>query len=56
MFPVLFSIGVLLINLYARDVHIDEHTVLLGEIGFVWLDTMMIGGFRVPAGAGVDGR
>lgn len=48
VFPVLFSIGVLLINLYARDVHIDEHTVLLGEIGFVWLDTMMIAGYRVP--------
>ncbi|WP_366654629.1 metal ABC transporter permease [Fodinicurvata sp. EGI_FJ10296] len=48
VFPVLFSIGVLLLNLYARDVHIDQHTVLLGEIGFVWLDTMMIGGYRVP--------
>src|SRR5690554_1427943 len=48
VFPVLFSIGVLLINIYARDVHIDEHTVLLGEIGFVWLDTMMLGSFRVP--------
>lgn len=48
VFPVLFSIGVLLLNLYARDVHIDQHTVLLGEIGFVWLDTMTIGGYDVP--------
>lgn len=48
VFPVLFSIGVLLINLYARDVHIDEHTVLLGEIGFVWLNTMEVLGYRVP--------
>lgn len=48
VFPVLFSIGVLLLNLYARDVHIDQHTVLLGEIGFVWLDTMAIGGYDVP--------
>ena len=48
VFPVLFSIGVLLLNLYARDVHIDEHTVLLGEIGFVWLDTMTIGVYEVP--------
>ncbi len=48
VFPVLFSIGVLLLNLYARDVHIDEHTVLLGEIGFVWLDTMTIGDYDVP--------
>ena len=48
VFPVLFSIGVLLLNVYARDVHIDQHTVLLGEIGFVWLDTMTIGGYDVP--------
>jgi len=48
VFPVLFAIGVLLLNLYARDVHIDTHTVLLGEIGFVWLDTMTIGGIDVP--------
>ncbi|WP_200253624.1 metal ABC transporter permease [Thiococcus pfennigii] len=48
VFPVLFSIGVLLLNLYARDVHIDQHTVLLGEIGFVWLDTVPIAGYPVP--------
>lgn len=48
VFPVLFSIGVLLLNLYARDVHIDQHTVLLGEIGFVWLNTMSIAGYEVP--------
>ena len=48
VFPVLFSIGVLLINLYARDVHIDQHTVLLGEIGFVWLDTVEINAHQVP--------
>ncbi|ALM51039.1 metal ABC transporter permease [Halomonas huangheensis] len=48
VFPVLFSLGILLINLYASDVHIDAHTVLLGEIGFVWLDTLTIGGAEVP--------
>jgi manganese/zinc/iron transport system permease protein len=48
VFPLLFSIGVLLLNLYARDVHIDHHTVLLGEIGFVWLDTVALGGVEVP--------
>jgi manganese/zinc/iron transport system permease protein len=48
VFPVLFAAGVLLLNLYARDVHIDTHTVLLGEIGFVWLDTMMLGGLELP--------
>ena len=48
VFPVLFSIGVLLLNLYARDVHIDTHTVLLGEIGFIWLDTLTIAGYAIP--------
>ncbi|MEO1089448.1 MAG: metal ABC transporter permease [Pseudomonadota bacterium] len=48
VFPVLFATGVLLLNLYARDVHIDTHTVLLGEIGFVWLKTMTVAGMEVP--------
>ncbi|TVQ52348.1 MAG: metal ABC transporter permease [Rhodobacteraceae bacterium] len=48
VFPALFSAGVLLISLHARDVHIDADTVLLGEIGFVWLDTVSLFGLRVP--------
>lgn len=48
VFPALFSIGVLLLNVYARDVHIDAHTVLLGEIGFVWLDVVTVAGVQVP--------
>ena len=51
VFPALFATGVLLLNLYARDVHVDTHTVLLGEIGFVWLDTMAIAGVDVPVAA-----
>jgi manganese/zinc/iron transport system permease protein len=48
VFPALFSIGVVLINVFAQDVHLDEHTVLLGEIGFVWLDTVTVAGLVVP--------
>ncbi|MCW4150680.1 MULTISPECIES: metal ABC transporter permease [Halomonadaceae] len=48
VFPALFSIGVLLLNIYAHDVHIDTHTVLLGEIGFVWLDTVNLFGLPIP--------
>jgi manganese/zinc/iron transport system permease protein len=48
VFPALFAAGVLLINVYARNLHIDQHTVLLGEIGFVWLDTVWLGTYRVP--------
>jgi len=42
VFPALFLIGVLPLNVYVRDVHIDAHTVLLGEIGFIWLKTMAV--------------
>lgn len=48
VFPALFSAGVLLLNVYARDIHLDVHAVLLGEIGFVWLDTMAVAGLEVP--------
>jgi manganese/zinc/iron transport system permease protein len=48
VFPALFAAGVLIVNVYGRDVHIDEHTVLLGEIAFVWLDTVPVAGVEVP--------
>jgi manganese/zinc/iron transport system permease protein len=48
VFPAFFALGVLLISLFARDVHLDVETVLLGEIGFVWLDTVPLAGVAVP--------
>lgn len=48
VFPALFSVGVLLINLYGRDAHVDADTVLLGEIAFVWLDTVDFAGADWP--------
>ncbi len=48
VFPALFAAGVILIALYARDVHIHVETVLLGEIGFVWMNTVTLWGLRVP--------
>ncbi|MCC5961211.1 MAG: metal ABC transporter permease [Rhodobacteraceae bacterium] len=48
IFPALFAAGVILISLNARNVHIDVDTVLLGEIGFVWLHTLTLGGVRIP--------
>jgi manganese/zinc/iron transport system permease protein len=48
VFPALFAAGVLLINLYARDVHIDLDAVLLGEIGFVWLHRTEVWGLDLP--------
>ena len=34
IFPVFFSVGILLISLYARNVHLDIDMVVLGEIAF----------------------
>lgn len=34
VFPFFFSVGVLLITLFARDVHLDTDMVLLGELAF----------------------
>ncbi len=48
VFPALFAAGVILITVFARDVHIDVDTVLLGEIGFVWLNTWPVAGAEVP--------
>jgi manganese/zinc/iron transport system permease protein len=48
VFPALFSAGIILIALNARQVHIHADSVLLGEIGFVWLETMTLGGLRLP--------
>lgn len=48
VFPALFAAGILLLGLFARDAHVDVHTVLLGEIGFVWLDRVQVFGLFVP--------
>ncbi len=48
VFPALFATGVILISVHARDVHIDVQSILLGEIGFVWLHTVPVAGQEVP--------
>ncbi len=48
VYPLLFAIAVLLINIFARNVHIDQDAVLLGEIGFVWIDTVQLGALEIP--------
>jgi manganese/zinc/iron transport system permease protein len=48
VYPFLFAIAILLINVFARNVHIDQDAVLLGEIGFVWIDTLTIGALEIP--------
>jgi manganese/zinc/iron transport system permease protein len=44
IFPFFFSIGVILISQYARNVHLDIDMVLLGELAFAPFNRMLIGG------------
>lgn len=44
VFPLLFSIGVILISKNASDVHLDVDAVLLGELAFAPFDRVEFGG------------
>lgn len=48
VFPALFAAGVLLIALHARDIHLHVDSVLLGEIGLVWLHRVSLWGLEIP--------
>ena len=47
VFPVLFSIGVLMIAKNASDVHLDIDAVLLGELAFIPFDRLLISGIDI---------
>jgi manganese/zinc/iron transport system permease protein len=56
VFPVLFSIGVILISRYAGDVHLDTDAVLMGELAFAPFDRLVILGNDIgPRGLYVMG-
>lgn len=44
-FPFLFSIAVLLINVFAHNVHLDTDAILLGELAFAPFYKLYIGGY-----------
>lgn len=48
VFPALFSIAVILISLFARDVHLDEHTVFQGDLVFAPFDRVGFLGLDLP--------
>jgi manganese/zinc/iron transport system permease protein len=50
VFPLLFSIAVLLISRYASNAHIDQHSVLLGELAFAPFDRLTFLGLELPRG------
>lgn len=55
VFPVLFSVGVILITRYAGQVHLDVDSVLLGELAFAPFNRREIAGLDLPQGIWVMG-
>ena len=51
VFPLLFSIAIILITRYAGAVHLDTDSVLLGELAFAPFDRMIVGGVDIGAKA-----
>ena len=49
VFPLLFSIAVILITKYAGSAHLDTDSVLLGELAFAPFDRMVVFGFDIGA-------
>lgn len=47
-FSTLFSAGILLISLYARNIHLDLDMILLGNIEYALYDTISIGNILIP--------
>lgn len=48
VFPAMFSVGVILVSLYAGNIHLDTDAVLLGELVFAPLDRMDVLGLSLP--------
>ena len=51
VFPLLFSIAIILITRYAGSVHLDTDSVLLGELAFAPFDRMVVFGTDIGAKA-----
>ena len=49
VFPLLFSIAVILISRHAGSVHLDTDAVLLGELAFAPFDRLVVGGVDIGA-------
>jgi len=47
VFPMFFSIGVILVTLFAGNIHIDTDSILLGELAFVPFDRLWFNGVNM---------
>lgn len=51
VFPMLFSIAIILITKYASSIHLDTDSVLLGELAFAPFNRMIVFGYDIGAKA-----
>ncbi len=51
IFPLLFSIAIIIISKYARNIHLDVSCVMLGDITFAPYNKLIIGGINFGARA-----
>lgn len=47
IYPLFFSIAVILINIFAKNVHIDTDMIIMGEVVFSSLDTINLFGIKI---------
>lgn len=47
IFTWFFAMGIILISIYAENVHIDQDSVILGEIAFIPFDTLILWGMDI---------
>lgn len=48
VFPLLFSLGVIAVSLWFRQVHLDLDAVLYGEIAYAPFNTLVVAGVTIP--------
>ena len=51
VFPLLFSVAIILISRYASSIHLDVDAVLMGELAFAPFDRLILGGVDIGARA-----
>lgn len=48
VFPIFFSLAIILINTFFKRAHVDTEAILMGEVLFAELDTVMLFGLTIP--------
>lgn len=55
VFPILFALAVILINLFASNIHLDQDAVLLGELAFAPFERLTLFDLNLPRSLWISG-